>query len=60
MTTKTWHIRDIETDESIKTVAITEGMSEQREGLILRGLLRKMDRERFYVDTGDDESDENE
>ena len=54
---KTWHVRSIETSESVHEMTVDANLSDRQEERRLSGRLRTMDRERFYVDTGDDESD---
>ena len=51
MQKKTWHIRSIETGESIDTIEVSADMSERREEKLLRSILLRIDTERFYVDT---------
>lgn len=49
--TKTWHVRSFETGESVHEVTVSATLTERQEERTLRGLLRNMDRDRFYVDT---------
>lgn len=51
MSKKTWHIRDLETKESIDTIEVSADMSERLEEKLLRAILMRIDIERFYVDT---------
>lgn len=52
---KTWHIREIETGDSIDTIEVNANMSDRQEEKLLRGLLTNMNRDKFYVDTNDQE-----
>lgn len=54
---KTWHIREIETGKSIDTIEVGANMSERQEERLLRGMLTNMDRDRFYVDTNEEQSE---
>lgn len=54
---KTWHIREIETGKSIDTIEVDANMSERQEERLLRGMLTNMDRDRFYVDTNEEQSE---
>lgn len=53
---KTWHIRDFETQESIKSIEVNANMSDRQEERLLRGMLANMNRDKFYVDTSGDEN----
>lgn len=57
---KTWHIREIETGESIDTIEVDANMSDRQEEKLLRGMLTNMDRDRFYVDTNDTNEEQSE
>lgn len=46
-------VRDLDTDEEVHRVDIT-GSSEPRAEKVLRGLLMRVDTDRFYVDDTDD------
>lgn len=48
---KTWHIREIETGESVESIEVDADMSDRQEERLLRGMLTNMNREKFYVDT---------
>jgi len=42
-------VREIETDEEVRRIALTS-LGERRTEKVISGLLRKMDTDRFYVD----------
>lgn len=50
---KTWHIREIETGESVESIEVDADMSDRQEERLLRGMLTNMNRDKFYVDTND-------
>lgn len=52
---KTWHVREIDTGESIDTIEVNANMSDRQEEKLLRGMLTNMNRDKFYVDTNDQE-----
>lgn len=52
---KTWHIREIDSGESVHAIEVDEDMSERQEERLLRGMLTNMNRDKFYVDTNDTE-----
>lgn len=53
---KTWHVREIDTGESIDTIEVNANMSDRQEEKLLRGMLTNMNRDKFYVDTNDQEA----